>query len=82
MENLHKSGGRGCPVSLGGSPSVSSRICGHAPDKSRLCPFVRVECLIGMSDEFHGIIWNVMSDLIVVFAVMQDILRASGGGVA
>lgn len=43
MENLHKSGGRGCPVSLGGSPSVR----GHAVDKSRLCPFVHVERLIG-----------------------------------
>jgi len=40
MENLHKSGGRGCPVSLGGSPSVR----GHAGDKSRLCPVFHAEC--------------------------------------
>jgi hypothetical protein len=28
------------------------------------------------------ILWSNMSDLIVAFSVMQDILRASGGGVA
>lgn len=28
MENLHKSGGRGCPVSLGGSPSDILRASG------------------------------------------------------
>jgi hypothetical protein len=48
MENLHKSGGRGCPVSLGGSPSVRR----HAADKSCLCPFVHAECLIGVLDDF------------------------------
>lgn len=28
MINLHNSGGRGCPVSLGGSPSVRASACG------------------------------------------------------
>lgn len=35
---VHKSGGRGCPSSLGGSPSVSVLLLGNVACTGRFCP--------------------------------------------
>ena len=66
MINLHNSGGRGCPVSLGGSPSV--RVVLHVVLKaSRICTNVMLWLWLG---SLANIILNIF----------QDILRQSGGG--
>lgn len=52
---LHNSGGRGCPVSLGGSPSVSCRVFDHGVLHGSL-----VSCEIKITN------WLPLSDMIFI----------------